>query len=81
LATVILTLIDEVGSFPFLKPCRKTHHGHIPGWQWQDSSGSNCERMVGREHEESFPQMNWLRPDFKFIASVWDVLEETLLCW
>jgi len=24
----------------------------------QDSSGSNWERMVGREHEESFSHMN-----------------------
>ena len=45
-------------NYPFKHPCRKTHHGHIPGWQSQDSSGSNCERMVGREHEESFSLMN-----------------------
>jgi len=39
--------------FSFLKqPWRKTHHGHISAWQCQDSSGSNCKRMVGRENEE-----------------------------
>jgi len=45
----------EVCSFSFLKkPCIKMYHGHIPGWQCQDSSGSNCERIVEREHEETF---------------------------
>jgi len=34
--------MDGVCRFYFLK------HGHIPGWQCQDSSGSNCVRMVGR---------------------------------
>jgi len=49
LATVLLTLIDGVCCFSFLKQSyRKTHHSHIPGWQCQGSSGSNCERMVGR---------------------------------
>jgi len=49
LTTVLLTLIDGVCSFSFLKqPCRKRHHGHIPGLQRQDSSGSNWERMVGK---------------------------------
>jgi len=54
LATVILTPIDEVGSFPFLKPCRKTHHGHIPGWQWQDSSGSNFDKWLGGSMKNHF---------------------------
>jgi len=45
LATVLLTLIDGVCSFSFLKqPC---------------SPGSDCERMVVRKHEESFAHMNW----------------------
>jgi len=44
LATVLLTLINGV--------CGKTHHAYVPGWQCQDSSGSNWERVVGREHEE-----------------------------
>jgi len=33
------------------------------------------KEFVVREHE-SFSHMNW--PDFKFIESLWDVLEETL---
>jgi len=37
LATVLLTLTDGVCSFSFLKQaCRKTHHGHNPGWKCQD---------------------------------------------
>jgi len=51
--------------FSFHKqPCRKTQHGHIPGWQCQDSSGSSCERMVVRERDKSFLQL---------IESLWDV--------
>jgi len=47
LATVLLTLIDGVCSFIFPEqPCRKTHHGRNTAWQYQDSSGSNYERMV-----------------------------------
>jgi len=57
-----------------------SNHGHIPGWQYQDSLGSNCERMVGREHKEYFShEFVPLNPDLKFIESLWDVLEETLL--
>jgi len=43
----------ECVAFYILKQLRrkKTHHGRFPGCQCQDSSGSNCERMVGREHE------------------------------
>jgi len=59
LVTVFLTLIDGVCSLPFLKQPWKTHHVHISGWQSQDSSGSNCERMVIRELVESFSHMNW----------------------
>jgi len=63
LATVLLTLIDGVCGFSFLDhTCRKTLHGHIPGWQCQDSSGSNWERMVGRDYEETFSHMNESRP-------------------
>jgi len=52
-----LTLIDGVCTTIIKQPCRNTHHGHIPGWQCQDSSGSNCERMVGRE---SRPYIDWM---------------------
>jgi len=55
MATVVLTLIDGVCSFSFLKQPWKTHHGYIPGWQSQDASYP----MVGRELEESFSHMNW----------------------
>jgi len=47
LATVLLTLFDGECSFSFLKqPCRTTYHGHIPGGQCQDSSGSNCDESA-----------------------------------
>jgi len=37
---------DEVCSFSFLKhPCRKTHHGHIPGWRCQDSSSCKVQTL------------------------------------
>jgi len=32
----------------------------IPEGQCQDLSGSNCERIVGREHEDSFSHMKSL---------------------
>jgi len=32
----------------------------IPEGQCQDLSGSNCERIVGREHEDSFSHMKIL---------------------
>jgi len=36
--------------------------------------------MVGREHKEYFShEFVPLNPDLKFIESLWDVLEETLL--
>jgi len=85
LAIVFLTLIDGECSFSSLKKsCRKTHHGHIPGWQCQDSSGSNCERIVGREHELSFSHMNWqnlapLSTDLKFIESLYRVLDSCIV--
>jgi len=50
----------------------KTHHDdHIPGWPCQNSSGSNCERMVGREHDESFSHMNQLLNSVKVFGMCW----------
>jgi len=40
----------DVYRFSFSKQPCKTYHGHIPVWQCQDSSGSNCERMTRGEH-------------------------------
>jgi len=71
LATVFLTQIEFV-AFHFLN-----NHGHFPARitmsrfirlkLWKNS---------WEEHEESFLHMN---RHLKFIESLWDVLEETLL--
>lgn len=52
---IIITVWLQTAFNFFKELCR---NGHIPGWQCQDSSGSNCERMVGREKEEWFSHTN-----------------------
>jgi len=52
--------------FSFLKqPCRKTH-GHIPGWQCQDSSGLDCDYDYIRYYFHS-----WIGTSRPY-GSLWD---------
>jgi len=52
----------ECVAFHFLNNRVGMHHDHIPNPGCQDSSGSDCERMVGRENEESLAGPSESRP-------------------